>query len=151
MLMNNSPDEFEQLLKASGGSIGRIIELIDGKERKQILHNRRTAELLISYIADRSYASSFAEIFSMFSQKREELAAQLSEIQLAARDLMLLKKSDEPPLVFFTNKEYAEELSYSFPLKKLSDIIEGAEEARMAVVKNANVRLTLVNFLTSLL
>ena len=151
MLMNNSPEEFEQLLKASGGSIGKIVDLIDGKERKQILHNRKIATTLISSLADRTLSSSFADVFLMFSQKRDELSLQLNEIRLAARDLMLIKKSDDPPLVFFTEVSLAEELSYSFSLKALSDLLDSTEEAREAITKNANVRLTLVNFLSSLL
>ena len=87
----------------------------------------------------------------MFSQKREDISAQLNEIRLAARDLILIKKSDAPHLVFFADQGYAEELSYSFSLKRLSDILDLAEEARFAMLKNANIRLTLVNFLTSLL
>ena len=149
--MNNSPDEFEQILKASGGSIGRILELIDGKERRQLLHNRELATLLIRSLAERSFVGSFSEILSMFSQKREEISLQLNEICLAARDLILIKKSDEPRLVFFTDEGDAEELSYSFSLKRLCDIIDLAEQARLAMLKNANIRLTLVNFLTSLL
>ena len=151
MLMNNSPDEFDQLLKASGGSIGKIVELIDGNERKQILHNRKIAATLISSLADRTLSSSFADIFMMFSQKRDELSIQLNEIRLAARDLMLMKKSDNPPLVFFTDESFAEELSYSFSLKALSDLLDSTEEAREAIIRNANIRLTLINFLTSLL
>ena len=149
--MNNSPDEFEQILKASGGSIGRILELIDGKERRQLLHNRELATLLIRSLAERSFVGSFSEILSMFSQKRDEISLQLNEICLAARDLILIKKSDEPRLVFFTDEGDAEELSYSFSLKRLCDIIDLAEQARLAMLKNANIRLTLINFLTSLL
>ena len=149
--MNNSPDEFSQLLQASGGSIGYILELIDGKEKKQILQNREISALVIKSIAERSLAESFSDILSMFSQKREEIMEQLGQIQLAVRDLMLLKKSDNPRLLFFTDMDYAEELSYSFSQKKLCDILDRAEEARLSMLKNANIRLTLVNFLTSLL
>lgn len=150
-LMNNSPDEFSQLLQASSGSIGYILELIDGKEKKQILQNREISALVIKSVSERSLAESFSDILSMFSQKREEIAEQLEQIQLAVRDLMLLKKSDNPRLLFFTDMDYAEELSYSFSQKKLCDILDLAEEARLSMLKNANIKLTLVNFLTSLL
>jgi DNA polymerase-3 subunit delta' len=152
--INTSPDEFKQIYKASGGSIGRILELIGSTEKKQILQNRSLAEQLMKAIADHSLATRFSEINSMFAQKREDrdkLISQLCEIQSAVRDLMVLKKADEPQMIFFTDVEYAEELSYSFSTQKLTQIYESAEKARIALLRNANVKLTVVNFLSGLI
>ena len=152
--INTSPDEFKQIYKASGGSIGRILELIGSTEKKQILQNRSLVEQLMKAIADHSLATRFSEINSMFAQKREDrdkLISQLCEIQSAVRDLMVLKKADEPQMIFFTDVEYAEELSYSFSTQKLTQIYESAEKARIALLRNANVKLTVVNFLSGLI
>ena len=153
-LMNSSPDEFEQIYMASNGSIGRILELINSSEKKQILQNRELAQKLIESIAHNRLSQDFAEISSMLSQKRddrEKIIAQLSEIQYAVRDLIAIKKSDEPNLIFFTDAKYTEELSYGFSLKKLIQITESTEKARISLLRNANVKLTVINYLSELI
>ncbi|MBR2381920.1 MAG: hypothetical protein IKA84_05480 [Clostridia bacterium] len=152
--ISNSPEEFEQIYMASGGSIGRILELIGSSEKKQILQNRELAQKLIESIAHNRLSSDFAEICTMFSQKRDErekIVAQFSEIQRAARDLITIKKSDEPNLIFFTDFQYAEELSYGISVKKLMEISESTERARLALLRNANVKLTVTNYLSELI
>ncbi|MBO5715324.1 MAG: hypothetical protein J6S23_02885 [Clostridia bacterium] len=152
--INNSPNEFEQIYLASGGSIGRILDLINSSEKKQILQNRELAQKLIESIAHNRLSSDFAEISTMFSQKRDErekIVAQLSEIQGAIRDLITIKKSDEPRLIFFTDAKYTEELSYSFSVKKLIQIAESTEKARLALLRNANIKLTVINYLSELI
>lgn len=152
--INNSPEEFEQIYMASGGNIGRILELINSSEKKQILENRELVQKLIEAIANHSISSNFAEISAMFSQKRDErerIIEQLSEIQCALRDLMVIKKADEPKMIFFTDAQYAEDLSYSLSMQKLSDIMKSSEQARIALLRNANVKLTIANFLSGLI
>ncbi len=153
-LINSSPDEFKQIYLASCGSIGRMLELIESNEKKQIFQNRELAQRLIQAIADKTLARDFAAIASMFSQKRDErekIIAQLAEIQAALRDLMAIKKSDEPRLIFFTDIQYAEELSYSFSAKKIIDVMQSVEKARISLLRNANVKLTVINLLSSLI
>lgn len=152
--INNSPEEFEQIYMAAKGSIGRVLELVESNEKKQILQNRVLAQKLIESIAHHTLPTEFADICAMFSQKkdeREKIIAQLSEIRSALRDLTLIKKSENPQLIFFTNAEYAEELSYCFSTQKLIEIAESTEKARLALLKNANVRLTIVNYLSELI
>lgn len=151
--INNSPEEFRQIYMASKGSIGRILELIGSSEKKQVLANRDLAQKLIEAIANNSLSREFSNILSLFSQKREErerLIAQLVEIQSALRDLMIIKKSDDSEMIFFTDAKYAEELSYCFSTQKISKIMESAEKTRLALLKNANVKLTVINFLSNL-
>ena len=152
--INNSREDFDQIYLASGGSIGRIIELIGSSEKKQILANRELATKLIEAVANHTLSSSFAEISSMFAQKRDErdkAIAQIAQIQYALRDLMVIKRSDEPTLIFFTDAQYAEELSYSFSMQKISDILKSTEIARQSLLKSANIKLTIANFLSGLI
>lgn len=154
LFINNSPDEFEQIYMVAKGSIGRILEIINSNEKKQILQNRELAQKLVEAIAHNRLTLEFAEISAMFSQKRDErekIIDQLTEIQAAVRDLTLIKKSDEPNLIFFTNSDFAEELSYSFSAQKLLKIIESTEKARIALLRNANVKLTITNYLSELI
>ena len=153
-LINNSPDEFDQIYMAAKGSIGRILELINSSEKKQILQNRELAQKVIESVANRTLAANFGEISAMFSQKRDErekIIASLCEIQSALRDLTLIKKVDEPSMMFFTDIKYAEELSYSFSTQQLIKITESTEKARQSLLRNANVKLTIINYLSELI
>ena len=152
--IESSPEEFRELYQASSGSIGRIIELVGSAEKKQILGNRALATRLIESLSHNTLANDFSEILSLFAQKREErerLTVQFLEIEAALRDLIAIKKADSPKMVFFTDTERAEELSYGFSILKLTAIIECAEKARLAITRNANVKLTLINFLSNLI
>lgn len=152
--INSSPDEFSQIYKISAGSIGRILELIGSQEKKTLLEDRLLAQKLIESIAHHRLANNFSEISAMFSQKRDDrdrLISQLVQIQSALRDIMALKKADAPSLVFFTDAEYAEELSYCFSMQKISEILNLVEGARISVLRNANVKLTIVNLLSKLI
>lgn len=152
--INNSPEEFDEIYMAASGSIGKVLELIGSSERKQILQNRELIFTLIEAIAHRTIARDFAQILSSFSQKRDErekIISQLVLFQNALRDLMVIKKADEPAMVFFTSREQAEELSYSISVQRISEIIALTEKTRLALLRNANVKLTLTNFLSSLI
>lgn len=150
----NSRDEFEQIYLASEGSIGRILELIGSAEKKQILQNRALALSLIDAVATHTLSSKFSDVLAMFAQKRDErdkLLDQLKDVQSALRDLLAIKKSESPKMIFFTDSSLAEELSYSFSARQIADIYEGAEKARQALLRNANVKLTVINFLSSMI
>ncbi len=152
--INNSPQEFDEIYMASGGSIGRILELIASNEKKQILQSRELVGRLIDAIAHRTVAKDFAELFALFPQRRddrEKLIFQLGEIESALRDLMVVKKADEPAMTFFTDRDYAEELSYCVSIQKIAEIMALVEEARTSLLRNANMKLTLTNLLSNLI
>lgn len=153
-LINRSPEEFNELYVASEGSIGKLLSLINSSEGKNVLQERQKTKDIIEAIASKTLSSSFSQILSQFSQKRDErerVIEQLTQMQIALRDIMAMKKSDNAPLLFFADREYAEELSYSFSTKRLSDIIECAEKAKGALQRNANVKLTVTSFLSELI
>lgn len=152
--INNSPKDFDEIYMASSGSIGRIWELVSSSEKKQILQNREVVGRLIEAVAHRTVANDFAELFSMFPQKRddrEKIIFHLAEFERALRDLMVVKKSDNPNMTFFTDKNYAEELSYCISIQKISEILALTEKSRLALLRNANIKLTLTHFLSSLI
>lgn len=150
--IKNSPTEFDQIYMASRGSIGRILELISSGEKKQLLQSREFTEQFIEAIAHRKLSQDFAQISSFLTQKkddREKVIAQLLEIQSALRDLMAIKKADDVQMIFFTDSQQAEDLSYSFSVQKIAEMIQSIEQARLALIRNANVKLTITNLLSS--
>lgn len=153
-LINNSPDEFAEIYMASGGSIGRMLELISSSERRQILQKRELVDLLVNAISHRTVARDFAELFSRLPQKRDDrdaLISILAELQCALRDLMAVKKANDPSMIFFTDREYAEELSYSISVQRISEALSLTEKARTSLLRNANVKLTITNLLSNLI
>lgn len=150
ILSPSSYEEFEQVYKAANGRIGRILELA-GDEKSRIFQNRELASYLIKACADTSLASEMPSFISLFSQKRDVISEQLTEFQSAIRDIIAIKRSDSPPLLFFTDPEYAEEISYSFSVKKLLSMLEKSELTRLSILKNANIKLALTDFLIGLL
>ncbi len=153
-LINSSPDEFDEIFMASGGSIGRIIELAASSERKQLLQKRELVSHLTYAIARGNVARDFGELFSLFPQKREDrekIISILAELESALRDLMVVKKADKPTMTFFTDYQYAEELSYGISVQRISEIMALTEKSRIALSRNANVKLTLTNLLSNLI
>ena len=152
--INNSPNDFDEIYMASSGSIGRILELVTSNEKKQILQNRELVGRLIEAVAHRTVANDFAELFSMFPQKREDrekIIFHLSEFERALRDIMVVKKAENPHMTFFTDKNYVEELSYCISVQKIAEILALTEKSRLSLLHNANIKLTLTHFLSSLI
>ena len=77
--------------------------------------------------------------------KRDEVNELLLTVQTAIRDLLLLKKSETAPLLFYTDRDEAIALSDRIGAANLLRMYENCEEARCAIaIRNANTRLTLM-------
>lgn len=142
-LSKNDPEEFEEILKLSNGFMGQAIELLDAKRREPRLAARHLAKEFLLYLTERKSGRRSIDILGSFSQKREEIREQLSEIESAARDLVVIKKCENAPLCFFTGEDEAAELSFKFKTSALIAVIEAAGRAKARLAGNANVRLTL--------
>ncbi len=143
MLEREAPHEFGEILKLSSGYMGKAIELLGKESREPLIKSRHFAVSFITALTLRRSGKRSAELIASFPTKREELRELLSQIELAARDLMLVKKCDSPPLCFFSNEEQASELSMKFKASDLMALISSLEGARALLAANSNVRLTL--------
>ena len=144
-LKNDSPDEFFEVVMAAFGRIGQALALCDPEVRSEILLARSHVKSFVLSAAKRSGGAALIDIIQAFPQARAELAERLSLIALALRDLALLKKSEDAPLCFYYDREAAIELSDSFTLSAIMTLISHCESARLAVLRNANIKLTLTN------
>ncbi len=142
-LKETSSEEFDEIIKLSGGFVGQALELLDEKTRKPLLAARHMAKSFILLMTERKNGKKAAEIIESFSKKRDELLRLLAEIELAARDLLIVKKSENAPLCFFTNEEEASELSFKFKSGVIMELIGNIYEAKERLRANSNVRLTL--------
>ena len=142
-MLTQSPAEFEELLVASNGSIGRAKELLDPKRRRPILEQRENAREWIKLAASHRNSGAVLAFFQSLGQKREELLSTFGVVQLALRDLLLCKQAEHAPLCFFADREEAADLSYKFSAPELLHLCNCIEEAVLRLRANANVRLTL--------
>ena len=145
-IYRDAPDEFNELVIASQGTIGKAISLLDDKERKKEFSERAIAKGFIELSLNRSKAKIF-DMISSLGAKRHDIAERLTLIQYAIRDLILLKKSDSAELVFYSNRDEASEISAKLTLKRLIDMYTAIDMAIEDLKASANVRLTLLSMM----
>ena len=143
---DSAPGEWREILLSCDGCIGRAMQLLDPKVRKPILNRRRLAqEFLDACLTNRERATRMIALFGAVGAKREDVNEFLLTLQTAIRDLTMLKRSDNAPLLFYTDREEAMALSDRIPAATLIRMYENCEDARCAVtIRNANIRLTLM-------
>ncbi len=147
-LREESEAAFERLVFCSEGSLGKAIELLDAKKRKALFDSRDAAESLLQSLASKSRTTAFSAVLTMGS-KRPEVIERLTVLQIALRDLILLKKSEEAPLCFFENRERAADLSARFTSTALFSLYDASAATIDDLEMNANLKLSLMSFLQS--
>ncbi len=145
MQMKLSDSEgYAELLAASGNGIGLALEYLDPKVFAPIKQMRTLAFDFVSCAVRCDRSSDVLSLLSRFSNKRDILSEQLKLISDAVRDLLLLKKSDTPSLLFFADTNRAMELSDRVSIDFLFRLSNAVMNARDEIGRNANVRLCLV-------
>lgn len=145
-LKETSPSEWEEIICISQGSIGSGLELLDAKKRSRTIEYRNVAKSLVAMLGRSNRAAAF-EAIGAFGTKRVEVCRQLSFLQYAIRDLLLLKKCETSPLCFFERRDDAIELSTHFTAHGLLSLYDASAVAMDDLEANANVRLTLMNMM----
>ena len=147
-LRDSAPREWQELLLAADGCIGRVKHLLDPKARKPILARRELArEFLDACLTNRERASRMIAISNAIGNKRDEVCELFLTLETALRDLMMLKKEENAPLLFYSDREEALALSDRIGASTLMRMYEACEEARCAIyIRNANIRLTFMDF-----
>ena len=141
-LCQRSPDEFEAILLSANGCIGQAVSLLDAKSRKPILKQRETVDTFLDVYLSRRL-QDVPDTIALFGNKREDVAATLRMLQLALRDLLLLKRSESVRLLYFTQREDALNTSDRFPTTALLTMQKAVEIALYGLERNGNVRITL--------
>lgn len=149
-LRATSAREWQELLLCANGSIGRARTLLDAKARAPLLARRRWADDFVRICLDsRDRAGRAITAIGQAGKTREELNETLLTLETALRDLLALKKEENAPLLFYTDLEDALHLSDSFSATALLRLWDATEETRLAIfVRNANIRLSLVRFVS---
>ena len=139
-----SPKEFNELIKASRGGIGKALEYLEPKAWKEVKAQRDFIRSFIFESLTRRSAESIITMLSKFSSKREILADELLLLALAVRDLIVLKKSDSSSLEFYCDPNEAIELSDKVSLSFLYTLYQSIDIAIEENKRNANVRIMIM-------
>ncbi len=147
-MKKNSPTEYAALLVSAGGGIGGALELLETGALTPILTTRALVKDFISLAIGQTNREAALSLMPRFSQKRDALAAELTLIYTALRDLSAIKKSEGAPLCFYESRQTAVELCEAVSIGKLFKLTDAVIQASDRIARNANVRLTLMSLLS---
>ena len=144
--------EQEEILLLSNGSVGRALVLADPKEREPLSERRALAARYVQCVLEHADVERMLSLMTDIgikrdraTVKREELVALLEDVLTALRDLILLKRSDEVTLCFYTDAEAAHALVGRVSVKSLLALTDAVESTRRQLLRNANVRLAMTS------
>lgn len=145
----SSPEEYREIVRAADGGIGRALELLEPRRWKPVRDMRRLIDSFVFDIITKQNSTKMFIHISAFSTKRDILSEQLLMLLCAVRDLILLKKSDNVKLKFYTSADYAIDLCDRVSLAFLFDLQDAINCAIDENKRNANVKLLLTKMLLS--
>ncbi len=134
----------EEIAVAADGSIGRALELLDPKLYKPLFDRRELARTFARLCASPKNTGETMRLLNSLGTRRDELIEQLSTVLLCLRDLLLCKQTENAPLCFFSDREEASSLSYTFTTPALLSLCDSVSDATDRLRANANVRLTVI-------
>ncbi len=143
-----SPAEYAELLMASNHGIGTALEYLDPKAFLPIKEMRAAAYDFCDIATSDAGAGNAVQLIRKCSQKRDALSEQLNLFARAVGDLIMLKKAENAPLEFFSDKEKCFEMCDRVSIKALYDLNLAILTAIESIQRNANVRLTLIKLLS---
>ncbi len=149
-LYEESSAEFGAILSIANGSIGRALELIDEKTREPLIKQRSIAEALVNYSLSKN-AYKLTDLLFSLTPKQDEVIPILDNAQTALRDLILLKKNENATLCFYSDRESAEEISFSTGISSIMSVYDKIENTKAILLRNANVKLALTSLISNIL
>jgi len=145
----SSEKQFDELIAAAAGSIGKALLLLDEKTWNIAYEQRAFIKKFISLSLSRASASDIISAISSFSSKRDILADQLILLSNAVRDLILVKESDNVHLAFYSDINEVIELCDKVSSAFLFNLQCAITNAINENLRNANVKLLLMKMALS--
>ena len=135
-------DELDALLLLAGGNIGEAMRLLAAETSASVKKERSETLAVLDALAGKSYAA-LASSLAVFPQKRDELKDALLLIHRALRDLILLKRAEDPPLSFFPKSEDIPEPLTHLRIGMLFAFTDAIEYAIAELERNAGMQSTI--------
>lgn len=151
-IRDRDPHTFNALTASAGGSAGRAMELLcgtrDRKEAEKTVAMREFAEKFCRICSGGGHgAEIMLHVCGDGGTTRDSAREKLETVRLALRDLTVLKRDTEAPILFFSDRESAVMLSDCYSLRRLLSLEDAVTGAITSLEKNYNVRLTLMKML----
>ena len=143
-MLEDDKGTLEELVVAADGSIGRALELLDPKLYKPLSDRREIARTFARLCTSPKNTGEAMRLLNSLGSRRDELIEQLSTILLCLRDLLLCKQTENAPLCFFSDREEASSLAYTFTTPALLSLCDNVSDTTERLRANANVRLTII-------
>ncbi len=145
-----SKNDYDALIVCAKHGIGSALSYLDSEAFAPILAERKLITELIKAAPSRNARNTLPIILSLAPKKdtREKLSKNLLRLSEAVHDLLLLKRSDNAPLSFFSDRAEAIQLADGFSMSFLYELELAVMTAINSNSKNANVRVTLMKLAT---
>ena len=138
--------KLDAVIAAAHGRIGVALEYLTPKREAALLKTRETVSGVIrAAVSGASYAEVCRAVFSL-PTKRAELSSHLVPLTEAIRDLVVLKRAPEAPLLFYVDRDEAKALSDKADYPRLVRVYDACRDASDAVQANGNVQTVLTSF-----
>lgn len=138
-----SDTDLAAVVLRADGCIGQALTLADGRAVKPVLKLRELCDTFMTAASERRW-DTVPAILTRFGNKRDGVGEILALLQLAVRDLLLLRHADGVRLKYYTDRAAAETLADRFTTKGLLRINQALDRAAAALEANGNIRLTLL-------
>ena len=144
-LNGEGKNKLDAVIAAAHGRIGVALEYLTPKREAALLKTRETVASVIRAAVGGANYREICSAVSLLPSKRQELASHLTALIEAARDLIVLKRSPDAPLLFYVDRDEAAALAEKADYLKLIAISDALRDAADAIRANGNVGTVLTS------
>ena len=142
-------EDLGAVILQADGCIGQALNMADGRGAKAMLRLREQVSGFIEACAARQYDTLPGAVVRISAGKRDAAMEFLGMMDLAVRDLILLRHGDAVHLKYYTDREAADTLVGRFTTRSLLRLHEAICHTQESLSANANVRLALMHLVTT--
>ena len=141
--------KLDAVIAASHGRIGVALAYLTPKREAALEKMRGTVEGIVRAAATgANYAEVLCAVLAL-PTKRTELVSYLVPLIEACRDLSILKRSPDAPLLFYVDRNEAQALADKADAERLIRIFDACRAAADAVRANGNIQTVLTSLAVS--
>ncbi len=135
-MKKHDPDSFAMLVRASGGSVGTGLKLLESGIKGMSKDYATVCSLFDAIFAGRE---RFTMSVMKLPSKRDELPAVIGNLRRAIRDMIALKYTEDAGLSFFLDTNEASVMSDRFAISTLLAMEDAARRIATALETNINL------------
>ncbi len=138
-LQREDKERFEALIMSAEGRLGEAERLFDKKSAEENEHKRSSVKRILDTLNPRSSYFDIKNAVFALPEKRSELSLSLELLLTALRDIIIHKKDDSAPTVFYTGREEVSRAASLLTLQRALAVYDAVLHAHELLSRNANV------------